>query len=109
LSKNEDSIIHKNFTEDLSKSMYCISPPGNGLDCYRTWEALYNKSIPIILNNYFSNQIKDLPVLIVNNYREITETLLKDKYNELYSRFNDFNILNKNYWFKKFKEDKECC
>jgi hypothetical protein len=33
---------------EMSHSMFVVSPPGNGLDCHRTWEAIYLGAIPII-------------------------------------------------------------
>ncbi|MGK4301821.1 hypothetical protein, partial [Klebsiella pneumoniae] len=33
---------------DLSESYFVLSPPGMGQDCYRTWEAIFMGSIPIV-------------------------------------------------------------
>ena len=35
----------------IARSKFVLSPPGLGMDCYRTWEALYLGSIPIVLNS----------------------------------------------------------
>ena len=34
------------YLRELKKYKYCISPDGNGIDCYRTWESLYLKVVP---------------------------------------------------------------
>ena len=63
----------KEYINEMSKYKFCISPRGNGIDCYRTWEALYIGCIPIVekheeIYTYF----KDLPLLWVENYDIIT-------------------------------------
>ena len=34
----------KDYRKVLSNSYFVISPPGNGIDCHRTWEALIHKT-----------------------------------------------------------------
>jgi len=36
------------YHKSLGESYFTLSPAGFGLDCHRTWEALYFKSIPIV-------------------------------------------------------------
>lgn len=61
---------------------FVISPPGHGIDCHRTWEALALGSIPITLaptgspacwsNPLFSG----LPVVVVRRWEEVTDEAL---------------------------------
>jgi hypothetical protein len=56
----------------MRQSEFVISPPGAGPDCYRTWEAIYMGSTPIVLENSW-NFVKTVPnVLTVKNYDDIT-------------------------------------
>ncbi len=50
-----------------------VSPPGNGLDCFRTWEALALGCIPIVMTSTLDPLYEDqgLPVAIVSDWREI--------------------------------------
>jgi len=65
--------------------MFVASPPGNGLDCHRTWEALYVKTIPIVLRSvameYFAQH--GLPIYIIDNWSDLntlSESDLRDIY-----------------------------
>ena len=48
ISKVEtDRIPHIEYTKDLRRSKFVVSPPGVGWDCHRTWESVLFGSIPI--------------------------------------------------------------
>ncbi len=83
------------------KSMFVISPPGNGHDCHRTWEALYCGAVPIVLANEIDLElIKNLPILIVNNYSELKNYNLVDLrsiYRNLWDK-SDLSKLDPTYW-----------
>jgi hypothetical protein len=49
-----------------------ISPRGNGLDCHRTWEALLLRTIPIVLTSSLDPVYAGFPVVIIEDWREIT-------------------------------------
>ena len=61
------------------KYAFWISPRGNGMDCHRTWEALYLDIIPIVWNSTLNSLYADLPIVIINNESEITEEFLRDQ------------------------------
>jgi len=82
----------------LAQSKFIFSPPGDGMDCYRTWEALYFGSIPIVINASINSIFENLPVLIVNNYEEINLELLKNVYDSLIKQKFDYRRLYKGYW-----------
>ena len=52
-----------------TKYRFGISPPGNGMDCHRTWEMLFMGMIPIVESSSLDAlyQKFDLPVVIVKN------------------------------------------
>jgi hypothetical protein len=61
------------YRELLRRSQFVLSPPGNGADCHRTWEALYMGAIPIVLEKYWPFQEIDLPVLVVADWEDVPE------------------------------------
>lgn len=67
---------------DLSQSKFVISPRGAGLDCYRTWEALTMGAIPVVKTSDLDPMFDELPVLIIQNWEEVTEEFLLQKYEE---------------------------
>jgi hypothetical protein len=62
---------------------FWLSPRGGGLDCHRTWEALYLDIIPIVWNNSLNVLYENLPVVIINDYKELNQTFLYEKLNEI--------------------------
>lgn len=92
------------YFNDCLNSHYILCPEGNGIDCHRNWEILYLGSIPIIENNYFVNEVYgDLPVMIVDDFKNINKPLLLE-YIKHYEN-NNFNNekLKFSYWEKMIK------
>uniref|UniRef100_A0AC35G5U8 Exostosin GT47 domain-containing protein n=1 Tax=Panagrolaimus sp. PS1159 TaxID=55785 RepID=A0AC35G5U8_9BILA len=68
--------VKSNWTEYLFKmrnSQFVLSPPGNGMDCFRTWEALAVGAVPIVFNNSLLPLYEDMTVMVVNDWNEVTE------------------------------------
>jgi hypothetical protein len=99
ISKCLDQVIDQcRYYIHMGRSRFVFSPPGTGMDCYRTWETLYLGSIPIVLNSSINSIFRNLPVLIVNNYEEINLELLKNVYNNMTKEKYDYRRLYKGYW-----------
>lgn len=92
---------YKNYLMNLKKHKFVISPPGNGIDCHRNWEAIYCGCIPIVLDSYFiKNVTKDLDILSVSTYQELEFNFLSEKYDSLKNLNNSIDIINKRYSFE---------
>jgi hypothetical protein len=89
------------YLYDLRQSMYVLSPEGNGLDCYRHWEVLAMGAIPIVTHSPLDVLFQDLPVLIVNDWSEITQELLIQKYEEIKNKEYAWEKLYADYWINK--------
>jgi hypothetical protein len=92
--------------KNMKEYKFILSPYGAGPDCHRTWEALCLGCIPIVNNIGSNSMFRDLPVLIVEQWSEITEELLRNTVENYKQKFKDFNFnLNKlllNYWTDQF-------
>lgn len=58
----------------LKRYKFCICPDGNGLDTHRLWEALYVKTVPILLRSKFSENIQKttkLPMILLNSWNDL--------------------------------------
>ena len=93
-----------------AKFAFVVSPFGNGYDCHRTWEALVLGCIPIVKTSGIDNLYEDLPVLIIQDWSDITEKLLmstledfKKKHEK--GKFN-YDKLTLNYWMNKINSHK---
>jgi hypothetical protein len=88
------------YWNTISKSVFIISPPGNGIDCHRVWEALYLRCVPIIKDHEAFSQFKHLPILFVNSWEEVTIDFLRSKVS-LYldkEKLFDVPLLEIDYW-----------
>ena len=81
---------------------FWLSPRGNGLDCHRTWEALYLDIIPIVWNNSLTVLYENLPVLIINGIEELNEKFLYKKLEEIskkkISQSYQYEKIRNAYW-----------
>jgi hypothetical protein len=80
-----------------------LSPIGHGLDCHRTWEALILGSIPIVKSSPLDSLYDGLPVLIINDWREISKDLLKDTINKFKQIDFNYDKITSKYWINKIR------
>jgi hypothetical protein len=89
------------FRQRLAESRFVISPPGNGVDCHRTWEAMYHKTVPVIETRYNLFQHIELPILTVNSYHDFFKLSLDERsslYQKIMSR--GYPALYMDYWIE---------
>jgi len=96
--------LYKEFLIDLSRAKFVLSPHGNGLDAHRTWEALYMGSFPLVKTSSLDPLYEDLPVLIVNDWSEISVEFLERKYFELRQGSYKKEKLYFDFWYQKIKK-----
>lgn len=101
--------INNNFTkrtenwEIITNYAFVLSPFGNGMDCHRTWESICLGSVPIVKAPNFKKLFEDLPVLIVNNWTDITEELLIKTIHEFQDKKFNYDKLRLSYWVNKIR------
>lgn len=71
-----EAITPKDYRILVSRSRYVISPPGNGVDCHRTWEALYLNSTPVVKRDFWPFSHLQLPVIIVDEWSDLSTMCL---------------------------------
>jgi hypothetical protein len=80
---------------------FVISPHGGGYDCHRLWEALVLGCIPIVKKSMIDILYDDLPVLIVDQWSDVTEKLLKTTVASFRTRTFRYEKLSLQYWMDK--------
>jgi hypothetical protein len=101
---NVDAQLYRKI---LNRYMFVASPKGNGIDCHRTWEALYLNVVPIVKNNDFYKTLPDFPGLILNEWSDIskfTEADLALIFKEKIEKIEDSEIIWFRYWQNKISE-----
>jgi len=94
----------------LRDHAFVISPPGNGKDCHRHWEALLTGASPIIIrDNALEKALHSLPVWWVDSYHEVTEEAYAKQRARLADQWKVAN-LHKLYldWWKTFIIQSTC-
>lgn len=81
---------------------FVISPHGGGFDCHRMWEALLLGCIVIVKTSNIDKLYHDLPVLIVNEWKDINKDLLNKTVDDFKNKKFNYEKLELNYWKDKF-------
>jgi hypothetical protein len=91
----------------LQKYWYVASPPGNGVDCHRTWEALYLGIVPILRKSPLWESLPDVPAVFIEDWAEVLawdETFLAKSRGALLPRIASLSYLCFDYWATLIRE-----
>lgn len=94
------------FLADVASAKFEVAPRGNGLDTHRLWESLYLGTIPIVKTSSLDGLYEGLPVLVVQDWAEVTEEFLAKKYEEFSKRTFNLEKLSMDYWAKEIERYK---
>ena len=85
---------------------FSISPPGNGLDTHRTWEDLTLGCIVIVKSSALNPLYAGLPVVIVQDWSEVTEANLEmwlEKYSDAFTNPEFRKKLTNAFWVDQIR------
>jgi len=104
---HEQRVSFSVFLRNLSQVKFMLCPRGNAVDCHRNWEVVYMRRVPVMKKHpYLQELFKDLPVLFVSDYSEVTEELLIENDNLFQqAQTMDLNSLTLPYFFDKIVKD----
>jgi len=88
--------------KNQSQFAFVVSPHGAGLDCHRTWEALIIGCIPIVKTSGLDPLYADLPVLVVNDWTEVTQEKLQYTIADFKTKTFNYDKLKLDYWKTQF-------
>lgn len=86
------------YLEEVAHSKFALSPRGYCLDCFRVWESLLMGTIPIVKTSSLDSLYEGLPILIIQNWEEISEKFLLQKYEEMQDKQYNLEKLYISYW-----------
>jgi hypothetical protein len=88
------------YLTKLRTHNFVLCPEGNGVDTHRLWETLYMGGIPIIkASPYMNTLVKNLPVLIVDEWKQILDTnFLEQAYFRIKNGSFNYDKLFWPYW-----------
>jgi hypothetical protein len=95
----------KEYTEKLNHHQFILCPRGNGIDTHRLWESLYNGIIPIVEQHIHYQCLENLPVIIVDSFKQINKNFLEIKLFELSNKKFNMEKLKTSWWINKIKSN----
>lgn len=96
---------HVDFLRMCGEFRFVISPPGNGIDCHRTWEAMYMGAIPVVKRSHHTNGFVDLPLVLVDDWNSLTDDALSHLYARYSERSWNLEKLFFQYWEDRIRRD----
>lgn len=101
LNIRQENVPRTELWKLMATHTFVLSPFGMGMDCHRTWEALCLGCIPIVMTSLLSREFDGLPILIVDDWRQITEKLLADTIDKFKTQAFTLDKLLLSYWVEK--------
>jgi hypothetical protein len=92
----EEPLAFEAYLTDLAQWSFCASPPGNGVDCHRTWEALYLGVIPVLTQAPIG-LLSGLPHIMVDDFATVNERSL-DEQRRAMGESLELEKLTLSYW-----------
>jgi hypothetical protein len=101
IADSSSPLNSRRYRKLLGKYAFVASPPGNGIDCHRTWEALYLGVVPILKRSPFYDSFPGLPALFIDQWDEVIrwdEAYLSKMREQTAPRFESLPYLRFEYW-----------
>ena len=98
--------VFEGYLKEVASSQFIIAPRGVGFDTYRLWEALYIGTIPIVKSSPLDSLYAELPILIVKDWKLVTEEFLQKKQLEMSQAQHSLEKLDMAYWIKQIESYK---
>jgi hypothetical protein len=99
LTAKQPNLSLEEFKKDLTNHIFMLCPRGNGIDTHRMWESLYAGVYPVVQRHIAHKNLDDLPILFVDDFKQINKKFLLDSLALLKEKKLDkLNI----YWWQKF-------
>ena len=74
----DSKIPFEEYNKQINRSKFVVCPLGIGIDTYKIYEAAYVGATPIVISTGLDDLYKKYGALIVNDWSEVTEELLKN-------------------------------
>ncbi|UJR30616.1 hypothetical protein I4U23_018141 [Adineta vaga] len=91
------------YLQQLGNAKFVLSPPGNGLDCHRTWEAMLMGAAPVIITSGLDPLFQQIPAVVLDNWTNLTEIYLSSFNFQSYDNVIP-TVLYARYWREKLRK-----
>lgn len=94
---------YSHYIDNIYNHKFVLCPRGNGVDTHRVWESIYLRTIPIVKKNTIMSHFIGLPILWIDDWSEINDDFLEEKYYSISTESFNFDKLTLSYYIKKFQ------
>lgn len=91
------------YYRNMKSHHFTLCPPGNGVDAYRTWEALHMDSIPVVQTGAH-HHFDMFPMVRVPFLDKITPEYLKEFLNSKQNFKINHDYLQEEFWIEKVRK-----
>lgn len=95
---------YRAYLRDLAMHSIILSPQGNGIDCYRTLEAMYMGSVPVVEISPTTAPMSDLPLLIAKTLYGLRSNEMHSLYKQVKEQDRPLDKIKLSYWKNRFEE-----
>ena len=98
------------YYENLCDYRFFACPLGNGIQTPKICECIMCETVPVVTDHVAHRELRDiygLPLLIVNEWSDITEEFLNEQWNSLYSKI-DWSEQKSKFLVKNFDKLLRC-
>lgn len=98
--KDSPDLPVADYFKEMAEHRFVLCPRGNGLDCYRTYEALYLGCIPILRDCVWSCSLLEsgLPVAVLNRLDGLTPDFLEEVEASLQAETFNYEYIKLSHW-----------
>jgi len=104
-SVDTPNLTLEQYKNQLDNHKFILCPRGNGIDTHRLWESLYHGIIPIVESNIYCKCLSDLPVVVVESFKEINEEFLNKKLEEFSNKTFNMDKLKVSWWIESIRNN----
>lgn len=104
LENPDDQGGGEKYLQNLISHKFVLCPPGNGVDTHRMWESLAAGAIPVVLRSMAMEPFKELPILFVDRYQDVSLELLQDASHCMVPPEGGESMMQAEYWLNKIRE-----
>lgn len=91
----------------LGEHYFSVCPAGNGYDTYRFWESIHARSVPIVLKNEFTENLRlhypNLPMILLDSWEDLFTIFpkLNKSYYDSFWQNADISCATNHFWISK--------
>ena len=97
------TVSFETYLQQLGDAKFVLSPPGNGLDCHRTWEVMLMGAVPVVRSSPLDPLFANTSAVIVKTWPELTEALLLS-YNRTTDEHLVPSVMSARYWRERLRK-----